>query len=307
MHLESALDGYWIARRRDLSPNTQRDYSLTFSRFSAFVRETPMEEITPQLINEFLNHVRTRHHLGDKTLANTWMALSSLFTWAEKELDLPHPIRNRVACPKWRRPPIEAYTETEIRAMLDACDHASGWNSAAGRRTRSSRPTALRDRAILVTLVDTGLRASELCALTVRDYQQSHGRLTVQHGKGDKRRTVYLGAASQRALWRYLSTRPEATLDAPLFATRTAKPIDRHNLKNLIYSIAKRAGVTGATVHRFRHTYAVNFLRNGGNLLELQQLLGHERIDTLQVYVHLAQSDLAHAQQSASPADKWNL
>ena len=307
MHFDTARDGYWIARRRDLSPNTQRDYELHFARFNTFVRSAELADIAPQDVHKFLNHVRTRYRLSDKTLANCWMALSSFFTWAEKELGLEHPMRNRVACPSWRRPPIEGYTAAELRAMLDACDHTAGWNSAAGRRTRSARPSALRDRALLITLLDTGLRASELCDLTLRDYQQTHTRLSVRHGKGDKARTVYLGAAAQRAVWKYLATRPQATLDAPLFATRSGRRFDRTNLYHMVQAIAQRAGVTHANLHRFRHTYAINFLRNGGNLLELQKLLGHERIDTLQIYVALAQTDLANAQRTASPADHWGL
>lgn len=57
----------------------------------------------------------------------------------------------------------------------------------------------------------------------------------------------------------------------------------------------------------FRHTFAITFLRNGGNVLELQRLLGHEKMDTLRIYVELAQLDLANAQAAASPADHWGL
>ena len=60
-------------------------------------------------------------------------------------------------------------------------------------------------------------------------------------------------------------------------------------------------------LHRFRHTFAVQFLRNGGNVFELQRILGHERMDTLHIYVTLAQSDLAAAQRAHSPADNWRL
>jgi integrase/recombinase XerD len=307
MQFPAALDGYWIARRRDLSPNTIADYDLHFRRFSTFIADKPVDNITSQDIHKFLNHVRTTHSLGDKTLANTWMALSSFFTWLEKELNIQHPIRNRVACPKYRLPPIEPYSATEIRAMLESCYYSNAWNTAAGSRTRHKRPTALRDRAILVTLVDTGLRASELCELALRDYDQTHARLTVRHGKGDKIRTVYLGDTAQHAVWRYLTERPNEKLDAPLFTSLRSRPLNRDSLLHLIMRIAQRAGVNNANVHRFRHTFAINFLRNGGNMLELQRLLGHESMQTLQIYVTLAQSDLAAAQRTASPADNWNL
>lgn len=308
MYLEAAYEGYWIARRRDLSVHTQLDYNRTFERFLDFIgADVDIADITPVDINRFLNHIRTRHGLSNKTLANAHIALSSFFTWAERELGTPHPIRNKVACPRYRRKPIEAYSETEIKAMLEACNHAKGWTTRSGRKASSKRATGLRDRAIIVTLVDTGLRSSELCNLKLRDYQQTHGRLMVHHGKGDKDRTVYLGSVAQKAVWRYLADQPDATLDSPLFSARTNKALNRDNLRHTIQRIADRAGVPNATVHRFRHTYAITFLRNGGNLLELQRLLGHESMETLQIYVQLAQSDLASAQRNASPADNWSL
>ena len=84
-------------------------------------------------------------------------------------------------------------------------------------------------------------------------------------------------------------------------------PLNRGALLLLIKRLAERAQVPNADVHRFRHTFAVNFLRNGGNVLELQRLLGHEKLDTVNIYVRLAQSDLSAAQRIASPADKWRL
>lgn len=75
----------------------------------------------------------------------------------------------------------------------------------------------------------------------------------------------------------------------------------------MITATARRAGVSHANVHRFRHTFAITFLRNGGNVLALQKLMGHEKMDTLRVYVELAQMDLQKAQQLASPADRWGL
>ena len=75
----------------------------------------------------------------------------------------------------------------------------------------------------------------------------------------------------------------------------------------MIMRCAQRGGVERATVHRFRHTFAINFLRNGGSVLELQHMLGHARLDTIRIYATLAESDLREAQKRASPADKWNL
>jgi integrase/recombinase XerD len=240
-------------------------------------------------------------------LANAWIALSALWTWAEMELAVPHIIRGKVERPRFKRKPIEPYSRNDVAAMLEACHVARAWQTRNGRQASSTRPTALRDRSIIATLLDTGMRASELCELTVDDYNQKNGQLYIRHGKGDKGRFVYLGTGAKRHLWRYLAERPGAAPKEPLFASARITHLDRNGLRHLIQRCAQRAGIGNANVHRFRHTFAINFLRNGGNLLQLQNLLGHERMDTVRIYAQLAALDLEQAQAKASPADNWNL
>lgn len=308
MTIQDALLGYWLERRRNVSPATVKDYSLTFNRFVAWLpANIPIEAITADHVRQFLNAMQRQHKLRGKTLANYWTALSSLWTWAEAELRIPHIIRNRVACPEYRRPAILPYTRQEITAMLEATGQNSAWRSRNGRQVRSVRPEALRDRAILLTLLDSGLRASELCNLTIGDHDNRNGQLHIRKGKGGKDRYVYLGDSSRKAIWRYLASRPGAPPTAPLFATKTGGHIERNSLGNMIESTAKRANVEHPTIHRFRHTFGITFLRNGGNVLELQQLLGHEKLETVRIYASLAQIDLEQAQRRASPADNWRL
>lgn len=308
MQLHSAIEGYWLEKRRNRSQNTYNEYTITFNRFQDFVgADTEFAAITSDQVRQFLNYLRAKHELAPKTLANAWVALSALWTWAELELKTPHIIRGKVERPRYKRKPIEPYSRSDVAAMLEACHMTGTWQTRTGRQANSTRPTALRDRAIITVLLDTGMRASELCGLVVGDYNQKKGQLYIRHGKGDKGRFVYLGAGARKHLWRYLATRPEAKPVEPLFASARLTHLDRTALRHLIQRCAQRAGVDNPTVHRFRHTFAINFLRNGGNLLQLQNLLGHERMDTVRIYAQLAQLDLEQAQAKASPADNWNL
>jgi site-specific recombinase XerD len=95
--------------------------------------------------------------------------------------------------------------------------------------------------------------------------------------------------------------------DQPLFATKNGLALDRNNVRHLVGRAGERAGVENVHPHRFRHTFAVEFLRNGGNVFELQMALGHETLDMVRNYAELAQIDLNKAMRKASPADRWRL
>lgn len=308
MLLEKAFDGYWLEKRRDFSPHTVREYQLTFRRLQAFLGpDAHTESVTTDQVRAFLNHLQEQYELSEKTLSNCWAALSSFWTWASPELGLPHLIRDRIKRPRYHRPTIETYTQEHVQAMLNACSQTKTYSTRLGRKASNTRPTALRDKAIILTLVDTGLRASELCNLTMADYNDKTGQLNIRQGKGKKDRIVYISESARKAMWKYQAERKPKP-GAPLFPTRTGDHLGRDELLNMIEATAKRAGLTiKANCHRFRHTFALNFLRNGGNILALQDLLGHERLETIRIYARLAQVDLKAAQTQASVADHWRL
>lgn len=308
MLIDNAVEGFWLTKARNLSPSTIADYSLTFQRLAEFLGpRQEFEAITHHQLNLFMNHLATQFKLAPKTQLNSWIALSSLWTWAEKDLKIEHQVRDKLPKPRFFRKQPHPYTKTEVQAMLEACATTKPWRTRTGRQAKTQRPTALRDRAIIITLIDTGLRNSELCALTVGDYNPKTGRIYVAHGKGDKSRTVYASTAARKAIWHYMANRTDATDKAPLFATNNNTHISRHELTKMIKACARRAHVDEANVHRFRHTFAITFLRNGGGPLQLQDLLGHESLETIRLYIRLAEVDIQTAQAAASPADSWGL
>jgi len=307
---EDALEGYWLARRRDFSRYTVRGYAQVFREFGAHVGPAMhVERISREQVRAFLNGMAARG-LADKTILNAWVALSSFWSWAEADLGAAHVIRAGVQKPKARRPQIDPYSAQEVAAILAQVELGNEWETPAGKRVRSKRPTAARDRAILLVLLDAGLRAQELCDLTVGDVDLKTGKARVRHGKGDKERLVWLGEAARKAIWRSLLGRKGAGAGEPLFcALRGAqcRPLEVGNVRHIVQRIAARAGVEGANLHKFRHTFAIAFLRNGGSVLALQALLGHESLSTVRIYARLAEVDLREAHQRASPADNWKL
>ena len=153
-------------------------------------------------------------HLSAKTVLNCHAGLSSLWAWALKEDLVDRHIVRDVDTPKPEKREVLPYTEREIRAMLAACDRSRAYQRPGKRRCDNSRPTALRDRAIITLLLDTGIRASELCSLRLSRVDLQNQRVMVM-GKGRKERTVPICPKTSQALWRYLATSRSAASSTP--------------------------------------------------------------------------------------------
>ncbi len=139
------------------------------------------------------------------------------------------------------------------------------------------------------------------------------GRVTVEHGviggaKGGKGRTVFLGKSSRRSLWRYLTTRDDGDdPESPLLLAVSERNMSTNALRLLIKSLARKADVKKAYPHKFRHTFAITYLRSGGDVFTLQALLGHSTLDMVRHYAKIAEIDIEKAHRKASPVDNWRL
>jgi site-specific recombinase XerD len=191
-----ALEGYFLhADARRLSPHTIADYTNIFRKFQAFLGDDPpIAEITADQVRTFL---ASCDHLSKKTLLNYHTGLSALWTWAVSEDLVEQHILRRVIRPKPEEPAIKPYTRDDIEAMLAVCSYTQPHTMRGKHNSRRSRPTALRDRAIIKTLVDTGIRASELCKITIADMDKRNKRIFIW-GKGAKERTVYIDGSTPR-------------------------------------------------------------------------------------------------------------
>lgn len=310
MRFLEAVDGFWLDRRRELSVHTQEDYARTFRRFAGYTKNAELGKVTARQVNQFLEWLVEEFDMAPKTVLNAWIALSAFWTWAEaaEEVKAKHILR-QVPRPDAHSMPMEPFSEDEVRRMLAATRTMRAYSRRTESHVDGKRPTAARDAAMLLVLLDTGLRVSELCALQVRHLDRVTGRLLVEKGKGNKARMVFLGQAAQRAVWRWMVTRGDVKPADWLFGSSRGGggQLKRQAVRLMIMRTGERAGVHGASPHRFRHTFAINFLRNGGHIAALQDLLGHSTLEMVRRYARLAEVDVANAQRIASPADKWGL
>jgi integrase/recombinase XerD len=105
----------------------------------------------------------------------------------------------------------------------------------------------------------------------------------------------------------YLVGRNNVRPDAPLFVTNENRPLTRQRVLNLLSLLGKSLGILRVHPHRFRHTMAIQYLRNGGDIFTLQRILGHKRLDMVNRYLYIVSADVKSAHQRASPADNWRL
>jgi integrase/recombinase XerD len=325
--LSQAIEGYLLdARARQLSPRTIDDYVYIFRRFQDHVGDVAVASIEPDDVRRFLADLRSHRVipngiaprpprvLSKKTVRNHYIALASLWTWATSEGIADRHVVRAIDPPPIEKPAIEPFSKADVELLLDACETTRPYVRPGKRECVHTRPSADRDRAIILLLLDTGARASEICAeprkgvpgLLIGDLDKRNSHITVM-GKGDKGRILPFSAPTAKAIWRYLTTRPDVLPCDPLFLSRHSEPFTTSGLLCLIRRLGDRAGVPNAHPHRFRHTFAINFLRNGGNALELQRLLGHSTLEMVNRYVALAQVDLDQAHRRASPVVNWHL
>jgi integrase/recombinase XerC/integrase/recombinase XerD len=163
--------------------------------------------------------------------------------------------------------------------------------------------------AISLLLLDTGIRASELCTLTLANTYFDSDYVKVL-GKGNKERIVPFGATTKKALIRYVSLwRPTESGDSPdtLFLSTNGGQLSYSGLRQAMKRLGQRAEIPRLHPHLFRHTFAVRYLMNGGDVMTLKLMLGHTTLDVTQMYMHLAEAHIKVQHHRFSPADRLNL
>jgi integrase/recombinase XerD len=177
----------------------------------------------------------------------------------------------------------------------------------------SAAPTAkhdatlhLRDKAMLELMYACGLRASEVGAITLKDYKPGAGVVLVT-GKGDKQRLVPIGRPALQAVDTYINEcrslliKPTDRSRGRLLLSRSGKPLDRVAVWQLVRKNAKLAGLGDVHPHMLRHSFATHLLMGGADLRVVQELLGHADIATTQIYTHVDSKRLRDVQRKFHP------
>jgi len=322
MKLTQALEGFIFALKADgYSLSTVELYSGMLAVLTSFLNDCEVEEITPADFTRYFAYLRTDYKpkrsgnndapLSGSTLQNHWKAIRRFFRWAEDELNLKARPDAKLKLPSNNPKAILPLSEDDIRALLDAAEFTREAQTAGRRAFKMKRATGDRDTAFIILLLDTGLRCGEACRLNVKDVDLENGEVFITPFGNSRRKTksrvVPIGKSTRRILWRYLSIRPDASKDDPFFVTSAGRRLNNNSARLLLNDLGDKAGVKNCHPHRLRHTFAVEYLRNEGDIFTLQMILGHSSLDMVRVYLQLVKADAKNAHRRSSPADKWRL
>ena len=307
--LAPTLEGFFTERligQRRASPNTIASYRDTFRLLLGFAQQhagtkpcdLDIDDLDAALVARFLDHLEVDRHNSVATRNNRLAAIHSLFDYAA----VCHPehaevIRRVLAIPAKRvdRQLVSFLTETETVALIAAPDRAT-W-------------TGRRDHALIVVAIATGLRVSELTALTSADVELGAGAHLRCHGKGRKERITPLTTETVEVLRVWTAERQGAPPE-PLFPSRRGGQLTRDAVAARIKAHTQTASAgcrslatKHVTPHVLRHTCAMRLLVAGVDTTVIALWLGHESVETTQIYLHADLSIKERAIARTTPID----
>jgi len=277
-----------------LSDNTVVAYQHDLTQFSEWYRTrgpARIQQVEISLFTDYLGYLRERDYAAT-SIARHLVSIKMFFRYLVLEGIIPESIVELVNSPKlWQHLP-KVLSPEKVDELIAA-------------PTRHDR-YPLRDRALLALMYATGCRASEVCAITLRDIrlEESYCRC---RGKGNKERMVSLNPVARAAVEAYLThERPllarESEQSSPLLVSRGGKSLSRITVWKLVKRYAGRIGGSSEiSPHTLRHSFATHMLARGAEIRALQELLGHASIRTTQIYTQVEHSRLKTIHERCHP------
>lgn len=275
-------------RARQLSPRTFEFYEWKLKQFFVWCADNHVRyfsDLTATHIKTYLIH-QADSGLADYTVRGSAMAIRAFCRFIVREnLATVNPF-DGVRMPKEPERILPAFSKADVQKLLKAARNH-------------------RDRALVMVMLDTGMRAQEVINLNGADINMDAGEITVRRGKGNRGRLVYLGAKAQKQLLLYFIRRGTPDDNAPVFRNEDngKTRLGRSRFFKVFNELGRRAGVKPCTPHRFRRTFALEMARAGVNIHMIAKLMGHKDITVLKRYLDITQEDLRNAHRQASPTD----
>ncbi len=274
----------YLEIERNYSRHTVLNYRLDLTNFARFSGETPLEKVDYLALRKYLAELKRKNE-SSRSIARHLSALRSFFKFLVREGYLKTNPILILSSPKLDKHLPQFLTEEEVNKLI---------NSVVSEDVRS-----LRDKAILETFYSTGIRISELVALSLQDVDFISGVVKVM-GKGKKERIVPIGECALKAIRKYLDKRDKDT--DTIFLNKNGKRITDRGVRVIFTKYLRLASIKqGISPHTLRHSFATHLLNHGADLRSVQELLGHVNLATTQIYTHLTTEKLKSVYDKAHP------
>lgn len=273
---------YYIAAKTmdgKMSERSRQQYKLCLESLLYTLR-LPVDQITANHLRAYLLQISTKpdgSRLAPATLNQRKSILRSFFAWLAEEEYISKDPSLKLHQEKVSRKPEPIFNEIQLEQIRAACK-------------------CDRDRAIISFLVSSGVRITECIELKKSDIDLDQ-REAVILGKGGKYRTVFFDARTEFVIRRYLETRTDD--DPHLFVTRRKpyKEVEANTVRYIMVNLSKTTGIEKIHPHRFRHTMATNLVERGCDITDVQQMLGHNKLDTTMRYTHTSKRKVKAAHE----------
>ena len=286
---------------KDYSPETLEKRELSLNRFINWCQDrdiTDFKLITRPVLESYQRHLyylrkQNGQPLSMATQRAHLSAIRSFFKWLARDNHILYNPAAELELPKRQQKLPRAILSIEdVQLLLSLPDTAT--------------PQGIRDRAILETLYSTGIRRRELSLLKVQDVDFKAGTVFIRNGKGGYERLLPIGATALKWIDQYLyDIRPLFTIgpdDHILFLTDYGEPFIKTRLSFLVKKYMKKADINKeGAAHLLRHAMATHMLDNGADVRHVQEMLGHQQLNTTQVYTRVAIRKLKEVHKQTHP------
>ena len=287
------------------SPKTIDWYFGFLTRFQRFLNEneypTHVGSIDRRIIRGFILYLqqeaktpRTCQPLSNPTVQGYVRTLKAFFSWLLREDYIESNPMRKIPVPKAVSKVVDTFSTEKVSRLAELCHRSNG--------------QGYRNLTVIMLLLDSGIRVSELIGISLDDVNLSEGCIRIRKAKGNKERVVPIGSMVQKLLWKYTNHyRPRPITDriSKVFLSEHGMPLTKSGIQQMLRRYGRQAGINGmrCSPHVFRHTFARNYLLNGGDIFSLQKILGHSSLASVRTYLNLFLVDIKKQHQRFSPVD----
>lgn len=306
LELGNLIQGFILSCRTEgKSPRTVEWYDSFLTRFYHFLNSNglpaSLDLIEKQHIRAFIHYLQTDaktpycgKSLSPFTIQGYVRSLKSFFSWLVREEYLDSNIMTSIPVPKAPSKIVNTFSSEQLKKLITIC--------------QVSDNNSCRNSAIILLMLDCGIRVSELVNINLSDVNMNEGFIKIRIAKGGKERLVPVGSVILRVFWKYINqSRPKPLTDRidRLFLNSNGLPLTKNGIQQMLRRLGKNAGISGVrcSPHTLRHTFAKNYLLNGGDIFSLQRILGHSSLASVRIYLNLFAGDIKKQHQRFSPVD----